>query len=182
LLDEIDKLASGSENGDPALALLALLDPEQNGSWRDAYVDLPTPMQNVVWIATANSLVGIPAPLKDRLELIHLPGYSQAERLDIARLVLLPNALENYGVTPAEICVQEDALKALVERNEESGVRQLRRAILATVRMAIVQLMDRKTPVVVDGQLANEWLERPSQTRMPIGFRFSPVQSKIRIP
>jgi MoxR-like ATPase len=183
LLDEIDKISTSNnnENGDPAAVLLALLDPEQRDEWHDQYLDLPVRLGGLIVIATANSLTGVPAPLKDRMELIQLNGYSQAERFEIGRLALLPAVFEAAGVTTSEVSVDDEAVRIVASRHPEPGVRQMRRDLEALVRRAVVQLIERKTHVVIDARRAEEWLERPSLTRVPIGFRNLPIGSETLI-
>jgi ATP-dependent Lon protease len=122
----------------------------------------------------------VPAPLRDRLEVLELPGYDRAERIRIGRLALLPQSLAAVGVTPAEVTVEDDAVELLAGLDNERGVRQLRRNIEAVVRRAVVQLMDDKQPVVVDANLAEEWLEMPTEVRRKIGFRTSHLAPRRR--
>lgn len=172
LLDELDKLGGmGGENGDPAFALLSVLDPEQQRSWKDACLDLPTPLDQVVFIATVNSLAAVPEPLRDRLEIIELPAYSITDRFEIGKHVLLGRALAAYETSTREIMVTDDALRGLVAMSDEPGVRQLQRNIEAVVRKALVYLLDHAAPVVVDERLTREWVTVGYGTRIPIGFQ-----------
>jgi ATP-dependent Lon protease len=134
LLDEIDKL-SGDFRGDPASALLEVLDPEQNSSFTDHYLELPFDLSKVLFIATANSLHTIPYPLLDRMEIIEIPGYGENEKLAIARQFLVPKELKENGLSSAQITFKDEAILE-IERHwtMESGVRSLEREIARCVR------------------------------------------------
>ncbi|MDR2053013.1 MAG: endopeptidase La, partial [Treponema sp.] len=134
LLDEIDKL-SGDFRGDPASALLEVLDPEQNSSFTDHYLELPFDLSKVLFIATANSLHTIPYPLLDRMEIIEIPGYGENEKLAIAQQFLVPKELRENGLSHAQIAFRDDAILE-IERHwtMESGVRSLEREIARCVR------------------------------------------------
>ncbi len=134
LLDEIDKLSQGY-TGDPAAALLEVLDPEQNKNFRDHYLEAPYDLSKVMFIATANSLDTIPAPLRDRMEIISLSGYTTAEKLHIAKQHLWPEALEEHGVNKERLILAEDALLRVVTHyTREAGVRELKRKMAALIR------------------------------------------------
>jgi ATP-dependent Lon protease len=134
LLDEIDKMSSDMR-GDPSSALLEVLDPEQNTAFNDHYMDLDYDLSDVMFVCTANSLQGIPAPLQDRLEIIELSGYTESEKLGIARRYLLPKQLNANGLTDANLTVSDKALVAVVQNyTKESGVRGLEREVARICR------------------------------------------------
>jgi ATP-dependent Lon protease len=129
MLDEIDKLGN-DYRGDPASALLEILDPQQNNTFRDHYLDLPFDLSKVFFIATANQLQPIPAPLRDRMEIIQLAGYSDMEKLNIAKQYLIPRQITENGLKPEQIDVTDEAINLLTARyTREAGVRQLERTI-----------------------------------------------------
>lgn len=129
ILDEIDKLGRGY-GGDPAAALLEVLDPEQNQTFHDHYLDLPFDLSKVFFIATANSLEGIPTPLLDRMEVIHLNSYTSEEKLSIAKNHLVKKQLSEHGLTEADILISDEILKKLIiNYTREAGVRDLQRKI-----------------------------------------------------
>lgn len=134
LLDEIDKLGRGI-GGDPAGALLEVLDPEQNQNFEDHYLDVPYDLSQVVFIATANSLDGIPAPLRDRMEIIQLSGYTTAEKFHIAKDHLWPIELEKHGLQPEQVKLKDDTLlRVITHYTREAGVRDLKRKLAAICR------------------------------------------------
>jgi ATP-dependent Lon protease len=134
MLDEVDKLGADFR-GDPASALLEVLDPRQNNAFVDRYLDVPFDLSQVIFIATANYIDPVPAPLRDRMEIIELPGYTEREKLEIAKRYLLKRQLEENGVRPDQCHVQEPALANLInEYTHEAGVRELERQIGAVVR------------------------------------------------
>src|SRR5512137_1548257 len=134
ILDEIDKLGI-SYSGDPASALLEVLDPEQNSTFSDHYLEVPYDLSEVLFIATANTLATIPAPLLDRMELIEISGYTKNEKFSIARNHLLPATLEEHGLDPGSLVIEDDALSAVIERyTRESGVRWLKKQLARIAR------------------------------------------------
>ena len=134
LLDEIDKL-SRAFNGDPASALLEVLDTEQNSTFLDHYLDVPFDLSNVFFIATANSLESIPGPLLDRMEVIDLSGYTTAEKMYIAKNHLIPKQLKEHGLSSDQLALADEALMCLISNyTREAGVRELQRRIAAVIR------------------------------------------------
>ena len=134
ILDEVDKLGY-SHMGDPASALLEVLDPEQNSTFSDHYLEVPYDLSEVLFIATANTLATIPAPLLDRMELIEISGYTKNEKFSIARNHLLPATLEEHGLEAGSLVIEDDALSAVIERyTRESGVRWLKKQLARIAR------------------------------------------------
>jgi ATP-dependent Lon protease len=134
LLDEVDKMSTDFR-GDPSSALLEVLDPEQNHTFVDHYLDLDYDLSNVMFICTANTMAGIPLPLQDRMEVIRIAGYTDLEKLSIARRYLVPKQLEQNGLAGVKVDFRRDALELLVHRyTKESGVRSLEREIAAVCR------------------------------------------------
>ena len=141
LLDEVDKLVHSSHYGDPAAALLEVLDPEQNNSFSDHYLNVPFDLSKIMFIATANSLDTIPAPLLDRMEVIQLHGYTFEEKLHIARTHLLPRQIHQHGLTTDKIHIDDQTLLWIAEHyTRESGVRTLERTIASVIRGKCVEL------------------------------------------
>ncbi len=142
MLDEIDKMGSGIQ-GDPSAAMLEVLDPEQNGTFRDNYLGLPFDLSRVVFIATANMLDTIPGPLRDRMEIIQLSGYTDTEKLEIAKRYLVRRQLEANGVTPAQVEIEDDALRTLIRAyTREAGVRNLEREVGRVIRHVAVDIAE----------------------------------------
>jgi ATP-dependent Lon protease len=140
MLDEVDKL-SASHQGDPFSALLEVLDPEQNNTFRDNYLGVPFDLSKVLFIGTANVLDAIPPPLRDRMEIIELSGYTEEEKLQIAQRYLLARQLKANGVKPDQVQVSEEALRrVIVDYTREAGVRSLERQIGALLRNAAVTI------------------------------------------
>ncbi|HEV7918042.1 MAG TPA: endopeptidase La [Solirubrobacterales bacterium] len=134
MIDEIDKMGSDFR-GDPASAMLEVLDPEQNSSFRDHYLDLPFDLSNVMFIATANMMDPIPGALRDRMEVIQLSGYTEQDKLQIAKRYLVPRQIERNGLTPSKIAFADDALQEIISGyTREAGVRGLEREIGAVCR------------------------------------------------
>ena len=153
MLDEVDKLGRDFR-GDPAAALLEILDPEQNKSFRDNYLDLAFDLSKVFFITTANSLDTVPRPLLDRMEVLRLPGYSEEEKTEIALRYLIPRQLNQAGLTAEMLRLSNAALQAIISRyTREAGVRQLERAIGRVARKAALHFAEGKTePVEVEPQ------------------------------
>jgi len=143
MLDEIDKLGAGGFHGDPAAALLEVLDPEQNSTFRDAYLSVPYDLSSVMFVCTANVLDTIPGPLRDRMEVIALPGYTTREKLQIARRYLVPRQMEASGLKPEQASLDDDALLAIIEGyTREAGVRNLEREIGNVLRHAALRIAE----------------------------------------
>jgi ATP-dependent Lon protease len=144
MLDEVDKLGSDFR-GDPSAALLEVLDPEQNGTFADHYLEIPYDLSNVVFIATANAGDTIPHALRDRMEIIDLAGYTRAEKLSIARKYLVPKQLREHGLTPEQLEIDDEALDLVVDSyTREAGVRSLERQIASLVRGVVVSMAEGK--------------------------------------
>ncbi|VTZ24596.1 Lon protease [Methylocella tundrae] len=142
MLDEIDKMGSGI-HGDPASAMLEVLDPEQNGTFRDNYLAVPFDLSRVVFIATANLLDTIPGPLRDRMEIISLAGYTDSEKLQIARRYLVRRQLEANGLTQDQVEIDDDALADVIRGyTREAGVRNLEREIGRALRHVAVRIAE----------------------------------------
>jgi len=142
MLDEIDKIGA-SFQGDPASALLEVLDPEQNSSFRDHYLDVPFDLSNVLFIATANQLDTIPAPLIDRMEIIRLSGYILEEKLEIAKRYLVPKAIANHGLKPGQVRIPKPTMMTLIDGYaREAGVRSLENRIKQLMRKAAMKFAD----------------------------------------
>jgi ATP-dependent Lon protease len=149
MLDEIDKM-SRSYNGDPASALLEVLDPEQNSTFLDHYLDVPFDLSKVFFIATANSLESIPGPLLDRMEVVDVSGYTSAEKLHIAKNHLAPKQLSEHGISEGGLEISDEAmLRVITHYTREAGVRELQRAIAAICRGSTEKLLA-GTPVTVE--------------------------------
>ena len=142
MLDEVDKLGRGIQ-GDPASALLEVLDPEQNSTFRDAYLGVPFDLSKVMFITTANVLDSIPGPLRDRMEVIDLPGYVEDEKFEIARRYLVTRQIEANGLKAEQAEIDDAALRAIIrDYTREAGVRQLEREIGAVLRSAAMRIAE----------------------------------------
>lgn len=150
MLDEVDKLGHDFR-GDPAAALLEILDPEQNKTFRDNYLDLPFDLSKVLFITTANSLESIPAPLLDRMEILRLAGYSEEEKTQIAKRYLLPRQLKHTGLTAEQAVITDEALEKVIQSyTREAGVRRLEQMLGRVVRKVAVAFAEGRTePMVV---------------------------------
>jgi ATP-dependent Lon protease len=159
MLDEVDKLGRDFR-GDPAAALLEILDPEQNKTFRDNYLDLPFDLSKVLFITTANTLDTIPAPLLDRMEILPLSGYSEEEKTQIAKRYLLPKQLQHTGLTAEQCVITEDALQKIIKSyTREAGVRRLEQMLGRVIRKVAVRFAEGETgPVVVSGSDVPELL------------------------
>jgi ATP-dependent Lon protease len=161
VLDEIDKLGADFR-GDPSAALLEVLDPEQNGTFSDHYLEVPLDLSKVMFIATANQLDTIPAPLRDRMEIIELPGYTRQEKLAIARTHLVPRQRDEHGLAPGQGEITDAALAAVVDGyTREAGVRELERQIGALCRAIAVDVAAGESPAAVDPAKVEDVLGPP---------------------
>ena len=143
MLDEVDKLGAGGFHGDPASALLEVLDPEQNSTFRDNYLAVPFDLSGVMFVCTANMLDTRPGPLRDRMEIIQLPGYTTQEKLQIARRYLVARQLEATGLKPEQCGISDDALAAIIDDyTREAGVRNLEREVGKVFRNVAVRIAE----------------------------------------
>jgi ATP-dependent Lon protease len=158
LLDEIDKMGADFR-GDPSSALLEVLDPEQNHTFNDHYLEVDYDLSNVMFITTANTL-NIPAPLMDRMEIIRIAGYTEDEKVEIARKHLIPAAVAKHGLDPKEWSVNDEGLLKLIRRyTREAGVRSLEREISTLIRKAVKELMtSKKKSIAVTAENINDYL------------------------
>lgn len=190
MLDEIDKMGRGVQ-GDPSAAMLEVLDPEQNGTFRDNYLGVPFDLSRVVFIATANMLDQIPGPLLDRMELISLAGYTEDEKLEIARRYLVRRQLEANGLTTEQAEIEPEALKLVVKGyTREAGVRNLEREIGKLFRHAAVQVAEGTAAKVVvtpkdigtvlgQPRFEGEIAQRTSIPGVATGLAWTPVGGDI---
>jgi ATP-dependent Lon protease len=190
MLDEIDKLGSGIQ-GDPASAMLEVLDPEQNNTFRDNYLAVPFDLSRVVFIATANMLDTVPGPLRDRMEIISLSGYTASEKFQIARRYLVRRQLNANGLKPEQVEIADDALRGIIERyTREAGVRSLEREIGRVLRQSAMRVAEGETgPITItDGDLLSilgppifedEVAMRTSVPGVATGLAWTPVGGDI---
>jgi ATP-dependent Lon protease len=190
MLDEIDKLGAGIQ-GDPASAMLEVLDPEQNNTFRDNYLAVPFDLSRVVFIATANMLDTVPGPLRDRMEIISLSGYTASEKFQIARRYLVRRQLNANGLKPEQVEIADDALRGIIERyTREAGVRSLEREIGRVLRQSAMRVAEGETgPITItDGDLLgilgppifeDEVAMRTSIPGVATGLAWTPVGGDI---
>jgi ATP-dependent Lon protease len=160
MLDEVDKIGVDFR-GDPASALLEVLDPEQNDSFSDHYLEVPYDLSEVLFIATANSLASIPWPLLDRMEIIEISGYTKNEKLAIAKDHLLPSILEDHGLDGDKLRIEDDALKLIIDKyTREAGVRGLKKQLARTARFVSERIVSGKAelPYIVKADMLTEIL------------------------
>ncbi|HEY7385482.1 MAG TPA: endopeptidase La [Beijerinckiaceae bacterium] len=190
MLDEIDKMGRGIQ-GDPSAAMLEVLDPEQNNTFRDNYLGVPFDLSRVVFIATANMLETIPGPLRDRMEIISLAGYTDEEKLQIARRYLVRRQLEANGLRPEQVEIGDEVLTAIIRGyTREAGVRNLEREIGRAMRHAAVRIAegsaervlvtpDDLTAILGAPQFENEVRMRTSVPGVATGLAWTPVGGDI---
>jgi ATP-dependent Lon protease len=190
MLDEIDKLGAGI-HGDPSSALLEVLDPEQNNTFRDNYLALPFDLSKVMFIATANVLDTIPGPLRDRMEIIELTGYTEDEKVEIAKRYLVRRQLEANGLKPEQVSVTDDALRQIArDYTREAGVRNFERAIGAVLRNVAVRIAEGTiaqasldvadiVPILGAPRFENEVAMRTSVPGVATGLAWTPVGGDI---
>ncbi len=191
MLDEMDKLGTGGLHGDPASAMLEVLDPAQNNSFTDNYLGVPFDLSAVLFIATANVLDTVPRALRDRLEVIHIPGYTEEEKLEIARRYLVKRQLDACGLTRARCKVVTSALREIVRHyTREAGVRNLEREIGALCRHAATLFARRRRkPLVLDAarvekilgprRFENDSVRRTARPGVATGLAWTPVGGEI---
>jgi ATP-dependent Lon protease len=162
LIDEIDKMGA-DWRGDPASAMLEVLDPEQHSSFRDHYLDLPFDLSKILFICTANQLETIPPPLLDRMDVIQLSGYTEEEKLGIAKKYLVPKQLKAHGLKRAQLTFTDKGLRTIVrEYTREAGVRQLERQLASVCRKAARRVAEGETKKMsANDTLVHEWLGAP---------------------
>ncbi len=191
MLDEIDKIGHDFR-GDPAAALLEVLDPEQNDTFSDHYLEIPYDLSKVMFIATANVGDTIPPALRDRMEIIEIPGYTRREKLDIARVHLVPKQLAEHGIKPEQLDLQDKAIESIIDHyTREAGVRNLERQIASTVRGVAVKVAEgEQGPWAVEDEEAlrpylgpprftSEVAERTAETGVATGLAWTAVGGEI---
>ncbi|PTM93354.1 endopeptidase La [Mycoplana dimorpha] len=190
MLDEIDKMGRGIQ-GDPSAAMLEVLDPEQNSTFRDNYLGVPFDLSHVVFIATANMLDTVPGPLFDRMEIISLAGYTEGEKFQIARRYLVPRQAEANGLKPEQIAIDDEAIRRIIgDYTREAGVRGLEREIGRALRNAAVKIAEGSAATVRIGaadldailgppRFENEVAMRTSVPGVATGLAWTPVGGDI---
>ena len=174
LLDEVDKMGADFR-GDPSSALLEVLDPEQNHAFNDHYLEVDYDLSNVMFITTANTL-NIPPPLMDRMEIIRIAGYTEDEKVEIARKHLIPHAIVKHGLDPKEWSIDDGALLTLIRRyTREAGVRNLEREISTLIRKAVKELtISKKQSVAVTDEVLGDYIGVPK-------FRYGEVEDEDQV-
>jgi ATP-dependent Lon protease len=191
MMDEVDKIGHDFR-GDPSAALLEVLDPEQNNTFADHYLEVPYDLSNVMFVATANISDPIPPPLKDRMEVLEIPGYTRREKLAIAKQHLLPKQLEEHGLTTAQLDIQDTAIEEIIDQwTREAGVRNLERQIASVIRGVAVKVAEgetalRKVSTADDlreflgaPKFTSEVAERTEETGVATGLAWTSVGGEI---
>jgi len=191
MLDEIDKIGHDFR-GDPAAALLEVLDPEQNDTFSDHYLEIPYDLSKVMFIATANVHDTIPAPLRDRMEIIEIPGYTRKEKLDIAKRHLLPKQLDEHGIGEAQLKFQDDAIESVINHyTREAGVRTLERQLASAIRGIAVKVAEGEDgpwtladepslrPYLGPPRFTSEVAERTEEAGVATGLAWTSVGGEI---
>jgi ATP-dependent Lon protease len=190
LIDEIDKMGADFR-GDPASAMLEVLDPEQNSHFRDHYLDLPFDLSKVLFICTANQLETIPGPLLDRMDVIQLSGYTEDEKLGIARKYLVPKQFEAHGLGDGQVAIADETLRLVIrEYTREAGVRNVERRIADLLRKAAREIAEGTTETIeIDPEKARAWLgprrfpadprKRTADPGVATGLAFTPVGGDV---
>src|SRR5713101_7243180 len=191
MMDEVDKIGHDFR-GDPAAALLEVLDPEQNNTFADHYLEIPYDLSNVMFVATANIADPIPAPLRDRMEILEIPGYTRREKLAIARQHLIPKQIEEHGLTTALVDIQDTAIEEIIDQwTREAGVRSLERQIASVIRGVAVKVAEgdtnpRKVATTDDlreflgaPKFTSEVAERTEETGVATGLAWTSVGGEI---
>ena len=191
MLDEIDKVGHDFR-GDPAAALLEVLDPEQNDTFSDHYLEIPYDLSKVMFIATANVGDTIPAPLRDRMEIIEIPSYTRNEKADIARVHLVPKQLEEHGIKPEQVTLEDAAIESIIDHyTREAGVRNLERQIASVIRGVAVKVAEGEEgpwtisdeeslrPYLGVPRFSSEVAERTAETGVATGLAWTSVGGEI---
>jgi ATP-dependent Lon protease len=191
MIDEIDKMGADFR-GDPASAMLEVLDPEQNSTFRDHYLDVPFDLSQVLFITTANTLDTIPPPLRDRMEIIQLAGYTEQEKLEIARRYLVPRQIERAGLKRSQVVFSDSGLKAIIaDYTREAGVRNLDREIGSVCRKVALQVaqgtLERKVSVTAPrvaellgrARFQSDRKRRTSEPGVATGLAWTPVGGDV---
>lgn len=176
LLDEIDKMASDFR-GDPSAALLEVLDPEQNNTFSDHFVEVPFDLSSVMFVTTANSLHTIPRPLLDRMEILQVPGYTELEKLEIAKRYLFPKQRDDHGLQEDSVNLTDEAISFIIRQyTREAGVRNLEQQIAALCRKSAKAFVsdNELTTITIDTEKVKEWLGKPI-------FRYGTVDTKHQV-
>ena len=169
VLDEMEKMMQGGFSGESASAMLEVLDPEQNDTFTDHYLDLPCDLSDVFFIGTANSLDGIPAPLLDRMEVFQVSGYTGSEKFEIADRYLVPEVLKENGIPPDQLQFKEEALRSIVENyTMEAGCRGLKKRLSQAACIKAVSLAEEDTPQIIKSEDLEDLFGAPLAHRQKV--------------